>query len=340
MRERNHEIKISGPLLGDDGRPVQAGYSKRPVLTYNRENIRASRLRVKEWNYLLFTSPDYALAFTISDLGYARMGSATVIDFRTGEETTRTKLLPGRHAFDLPIQPGRGMASFYSKDFYISDEAEDGKRVLRCLIRDFKDGEDLQAYLRITKSPDESVNLVIPWGHSPQFYFNQKVNAMRAEGIFLFKGKRHLLSRKNTLATLDWGRGVWPYKTHWFWGTGNDFVNGKPVGLNLGYGFGNTEAASENAVIYEGKVHKLDDVEFLLPPDGRMKPWIITSSDGRAEGLFTPEIDRAAKFNFGLIKSDQHQLFGTFTGQMVLDDGTVLNLEDFRLSVEDIRHKW
>ena len=63
--------------------------------------------------------------------------------------------------------------------------------------------------------------------------------------------------------TLDWGRGVWTHDNTWYWGSGNGYVNGKPFGFNIGYGFGNTSAASENALFYDGKIHKLEIRDLL-----------------------------------------------------------------------------
>lgn len=336
---RNYEIKAGGDVPGLFGRVDQAGFSRKPCLHYNRDNLKAPRFRVKEWNYLLVTTPRYALAFTISDLGYARMGSATVIDLKTGFQETKTSMAAPSVAWTMPDEVSSGKAVFHARDFYIAEEVLEDRRLLRCLIRNFHNGQDLQAYITIDTLPDESMTIVIPWKDSDCFYYNTKINAMRVSGIFMYDGQRHQIRRRESLATLDWGRGVWPYHTHWYWATGNDFVDGIPVGLNLGYGFGDTSAASENAIIYDGKLHKLDDVEFVRPADP-MEPWIITSSDGRFEGIFKPRIDRAAMMNYGVIASDQHQYFGTFTGKAVLDDGTVLPLQDFQMALEDIRHRW
>ena len=44
-------------------------------------------------------------------------------------------------------------------------------------------------------------------------------------------------------------------------------MNGKPFGFNIGYGFGDTSAASENMLFYDGTAHKLDDVTFHIPKD-------------------------------------------------------------------------
>ena len=55
---------------------------------------------------------------------------------------------------------------------------------------------------------------------------------------------------------------------------------------------------------------------------------------------FKPIIDRASNTDVGLIGSDQHQVFGYFTGTMVLDDGTKVELKDFIGFAERVTNKW
>ena len=81
-------------------------------------------------------------------------------------------------------------------------------------------------------------------------------------------------------------------------------------------------------IFYDGKAHKLDDVTFNIPEDDIYKPWTFTSSDSRFEMDFVPILDRAAKIDFKLLVSDQHQVFGRMSGKAVLDDGSILELKD------------
>ena len=119
-------------------------------------------------------------------------------------------------------------------------------------------------------------------------------------------------------------------------------MDGVPFGWNIGYGFGNTSAASENMLFYNGKAHKISQVKFNIPGDEKafMEPWTFTSDDGRFEMGFRPVLDRASCTDVGLIKSDQHQVFGLFTGKAVLDDGKVIEIKDFPGFAEKVSNKW
>ena len=133
---------------------------------------------------------------------------------------------------------------------------------------------------------------------------------------------------------------MWTYDNTWYWGSGNAVVNGKPFGFNIGYGFGNTSAATENILFYDGKGHKLDEVTFHIPPDDYLKPWTFSSSDGRFEMTFQPIIDRCALTDVKIIISDQHQVFGKLSGTAILDDGTKLELKDVVCFAEKVRNKY
>lgn len=176
------------------------------------------------------------------------------------------------------------------------------------------------------------------------FYFNQKINCMRARGQVQLGEKTYVFDPADSFGVLDWGRGVWTYHNTWYWGSASGQVDGVPFGWNIGYGFGDTSAASENMLFYGGKAHKLSQVRFHIPQrEGRddfLSPWCFTSDDGRFEMDFAPILDRAACTDVKLIKSDQHQVFGRFTGTALLDDGTPVRVKDFLGFAEKVENKW
>ena len=96
---------------------------------------------------------------------------------------------------------------------------------------------------------------------------------------------------------------MWTYDNCWYWGSGNTRIDGVPFGFNIGYGFGDTSAATENMLFYNGKAHKLDEVTFHIPEDSYLKPWKFTSNDGRFEMDFQPVLDRAARTSALIIES-------------------------------------
>jgi hypothetical protein len=168
---------------------------------------------------------------------------------------------------------------------------------------------------------------------------------MRARGGFRRGALFHDFGEM-ALGLLDWGRGVWTYDNVWYWGVAQGWQNEQLVGLNLGYGFGDTSAASENMIFVDGIAHKLGRVDFGIPTnaDGSyryLEPWHVTDDEGRLELTFTPLLDRVDYIDVAkLVVSDQHQIFGSFDGRLVLDDGSTLEVCGLRGSAEHIHNRY
>ena len=167
---------------------------------------------------------------------------------------------------------------------------------------------------------------------------------MPARGKVVFDGKEYVFDEKNSFGVLDWGRGVWTYKNTWYWGSASGIAGGVPFGFNIGYGFGDTSAASENMLFFNGRAHKLSRIKFNIPQkDGKddfMSKWSFVSDDMRFEMEFEPVLDRAAKTDLKVLCSDQHQVFGKYSGRVTLDDGTILQITDFFGFAEKVYNKW
>jgi hypothetical protein len=335
----NHEITARHNVLDNNGKILEAGYSKVPILDFNRQDFKGPRSRLKEWDYLLVCSEDCGCAFTISDMGFCLMASVSYLDFNTCTEVTKSELLLPRKQFFMPLDSESGSVQFVGRDLQIQYDVQGSRRHLYCLYEHFYKKSRFMADIWFEEFSRESLNILTPWSDGKHFYFNRKHNCLKAEGRIAFNYKMHYFKPDKDLAVLDWGRGWWPYSIHWYWGTGSGYVDKKPFGFNLGYGFGDTSASSENMLFYDGKAHKLDEIELHIPKNP-MSAWTITSSDGRFEGTFVPDLDRKAKMNYGLVYSNQHQYFGLFTGKAVLDDGKVIALKDFRCAFEDITNRY
>ena len=294
---------------------------------------------MKEWDYYLVMSEQFGVAFTISDLGYIHMASVSFMDFEKHEECTRSVLSAPSFGFILPDQPVQGVCEWKSKDLTLRFESAPNGRHIYCEFKKFYKKSTFKADLWFSDLPDESMNIATPFDQKRHFYLNQKMNCMPCSGKIVFNWHVYQCAPERDLGVLDWGRGVWPHKINWYWATASAMVKGKPFGFNLGYGFGNTQAASENMLFYDGRSSKLEDVEFKIPADP-MQPWTITSSDGRFEAIFHPDLDRADKLEAGPFYSDQHQYFGLINGTAILDDGTKISMEHLRCAIEDIKNNY
>lgn len=340
-----HEITSRAPLLDAAGNLREAGYAKRLLPVYDRAVIRAGAARIKEWDYYLVANDHYAVALTIDDNGYMGLDSISFLHFDERWEKTKSPMRAfpmGRTG--LPASSAAGDTVINRKHYALSFRHEEGARVLTFHMEDFLDGLPVSGRIRLTDEPEESMVICTPFEKPGHFYYNQKINCMRASGSVLVGGREYVFDPADSFGVLDWGRGVWTYHNTWYWGSASGQVDGIPFGWNIGYGFGNTSAASENMLFYGGRAHKLSQVQFHIPMrDGRedyLRPWTFTSDDGRFEMDFVPILDRAACTDVKLIKSDQHQVFGRFTGTAVLDDGTAVRVKDFLGFAEKVENKW
>ena len=344
-------ITEAGPLLDDSGRLAQRGYATSPLLEYDRSRIAASRLRIKEWDYYLINDDDYALAFTIGDMGYLALVSASLLDFANGTfitESTMGAFPLGR--LGLPSTSTLGVTQYADKRAAMTFEVAGGMRRLVVNFGDFKDGQPLVAEVVLDQEPRDSMVIATPWAEDERaFYYNQKIVGMRAVGSFALGGLYHEFREDNSFGLLDWGRGVWTRDNMWYWGVAQGMQGGRLVAMNLGYGFGDTTAASENMVFVDGIAHKLGRVDFGIPvrDEGAskvserfdlMRPWHMTDDEERLDLVFTPEIDRFDYVDLKLVVSDQHQVFGKLDGWVLLDDGTKLGVNGLRASAEAVHN--
>lgn len=327
---RNHEVTMSQPLLRDNGSLREPGWSRQLVQRYDRRKIKATKLRIKEWDYYLVLNEQFGAAFTISDIGYIGLQSVSLLNFKEGWEHTESIMSPlplGR--MNLPADSSSGRTKYEDKRLQMTFEAEQGVRRIQCQFKNFYRGKDFSCRLELAQPPMDSMVIATPWAEKKTaFYYNQKINCLPARGWMSFDGQSFRFNPETDFGTLDWGRGVWTYDNRWYWGSGNQRINGKVFGFNIGYGFGDTSAATENMLFYDGVGHKLDEVSFHFDPDNYLAPWRFTSSDGRFETTFEPILDRAARTSVLVIETDQHQVFGRMNGKVVLDDGTVLEIRD------------
>ncbi len=347
---RNHEVTKKQDLLSNKGTIVEEGWARHPVWIYDRKMIKASKLRIKEWDYYAITSKKdgWTLCGTISDLGYAGLFSISFIDYNKGAfaQTDKMKFFTLHKTGLSPSSAKDNDVCFSCEDMRLTFVKKGIKRNVlisapKLVLPDGRVGLDARFEL-LQPNEMESMNIATSWAEKRNaFYLNEKVNCMPAKGTLRRGNDTETIDFDDDVwGVLDWGRGRWTYKNTWYWGSGSGSVDGHLFGFNIGYGFTDRTPASENVIFYDGKIHKLDDIEFCIPEDDIMKNWKFTSSDGRFEMDFKPVVDRFSDTNALIIRSRQHQVFGYFTGDAKLDDGTVIHLDRFPAFAEKVYNRY
>ncbi len=342
-----NEITQPGKLLDQYGRLTQVGWSRQPLLDCNLENARfypwrfLQRFRMKRWDYYAVFTPRRFFSATIADLGYAGNIFVYTLDFNTGDLHEEGLVIPLGRGIILPRNSTDGDAHFsngrVSLDFRLIPEG----RQISVTWADFHAGRGIQAEILLRCPPEhESMNIIIPIGRK-RFYYNRKINCLPAEGHLRYGDIYEDLNPSECLGSLDWGRGVWDYRSFWNWASASGYLpDGRTVGLNLGCGFGDTSAATEDALILEGHIHKLGAVKFDYVSGDYMKPWRFTDQEGRLNLEFTPFKDRLARTNLGVIFSEVHQMFGRYRGWAISDEGERVQIGDLIGFAEEHRARW
>jgi hypothetical protein len=343
------EITQPGVLLDEKGRLTQVGWSRQPMLDCNLERAAFYEmpfsvlqfLRVKRWDYYAVFTPNRFFSATIADLGYAANIFVYTMDFATGALHEEGLVIPLSKGVILPKNSATGNSHFQDARARLDFRVTPDTRTISVEWPAFDQGKGIAAEITLDcPANHESMTIVIPIGQK-RFYYNRKINCLPAEGFIKYGDTREELLPSDSIGSLDWGRGVWEYRSFWNWASASGFLpDGRTVGLNLGCGFGDTSAATENCLVLQGHVHKLDQVKFAYDSRDYIKPWKFTDSQGRLDLDFVPFKDRTAQTDLLVIHSQVHQMFGRYSGQVVADDGEKIQLKGLIGFAEEHHARW
>lgn len=336
-----HEL-TDGPLLDENGNLSEAGFAYSLKKEYNRHAIKGLKSRIKEWDYYYIGNKNYGIALTVADNSYMWMVSASYLDFNHKINITKSPLgLFSFGRFHMPNSSKSGDVHFARKNNHFIFKHEGNKRHLLVHLDNFKGKEALDVDVYLTKTNESSMVIATPFKKKGHFYYNQKINLLKAHGYFKIGLMVYPLD--DNYGVLDWGRGIWTYKNTWYWCSASSTYNNERIGWNLGYGFGDTSSASENMFFYRDKAYKLNDVQFNIPKkknkDDFLSPWSITSSSGDINMTFKPILDRHADSNALLIRSNQHQVFGLFSGTIKINNKEI-SFVDVPGFAEKVMNRW
>ncbi|MHA1144270.1 MAG: DUF2804 domain-containing protein [Candidatus Helarchaeota archaeon] len=336
------EITNSSELLNEKGELVQRGWARKPLLRYNPENRGVGWHRLKEWDYYGIWNPRFGISFFIADLGYMTLTTLSFHDFveKKAYNTGTIKLFT-RGKLGLSRSSLEG-------DFTFSSRATGKIRIFRhpdkqIISFDSPKFKKLQGEITLSIDPTKDSMVVAtgyPENRPHHFYYNHKFNLLPASGTITFNGSEYEFTPDDGFGNFDWGRGVWPYKTRWLWGTAAGYVDGHEVWFNIGYGFGDLSTHTENMIFFDGKCHKIDQVTFKYDEKDCGEPWEFTSNDGRLELVMEPVLPEPHSVSLGFMMTKTKMAYGMYSGTLVLDDGTELKVKNLQGHAEDCRFRW
>lgn len=343
------EITVPVDLCEPDGRtlnPAARGWSRRPL---HRANLRGGWGRTKRWDYWAILAGDLVVSFLYADVDYLGMADVWWVDLATGRTGGRSTIVPGAIGMALPEHPGTAPLAIDRRRFHlaITDDDELTTRVTASWVE--RDGSAGRLEASIATPPGhESLNVVIPWTER-RFQFTSKHQARPARGELVVGDtvRRFGGEGGDAWGVLDVGRGRWPYRTTWNWGggagnaisttTGREHV----VGLQLGGKWTEGTGFTENAIIIDGRLTKLGaELRWDYDWDRPMSPWTVNDPGGRVTLELLPRFDKHSRTEVGVMGTETHQVFGSWSGTVISDDGDELAFDELAGFAEESRSRW
>ncbi len=338
------EITAPGKLIHPDGTAF-CSWSRRPYLELNFEDARFysapyfQRFRMKKWDMYHLITPSHYLSFLISWIGYAAFASGLVYDRASKKVFEGFSLLPPRPELKMMRDSTTGLTQFKSGSAQMSFEVIGERRRIKIAWPKFA-GEGLDADIMLELPASAEMICATHLTNPRRMHYDVKIACMTAQGELKLAGKNFSLEPENSFGMLDFSRGFPPNKIFWYWAvsSGRD-EQGKPIGFNLGHG--NSPAqTNENAIFYDGRVHKIGQTRCQVPQENLMSEWRIWSEDGRIELKFSPENVRYSNLKIGSLHSIGNPALGTYSGAVRLDDGRTIAIRDLFGLYEWFDQKW
>lgn len=315
--------------------PAARGWARHPII---RANLSSHWLRKKKWNFWNWISPQFVFSVTLADVDYAAFCSVSFTDFRTGESLSATTFTRP-HGLALPEQVEQPV-SFHAHSVEYSNGNAGGDFQVRFDGR-AKDGTRIAADFRVGKPPGhESLTVVVPWTPA-RFQLNCKENTRPSEGWVSVGTRRYAMEPSACHAVQDFGRGVWPYRSFWNWGVCSGVHDGHRIGVNMGAKWTTGTGANENAVCFDGRLHKImEDLHWEYDPTAPMRPWRVRSLHTPAIDLtLQPIVAQSSKLNLGVLATGGVCVFGLWSGTARIDSD-VFRIKDVIGWAEEFAHRW
>jgi len=340
------KIEQGGALLSQDGSLRESGYALRPILEYDRKSIRERANRIKEWDRYIIIDPAFAIDLSLADYASVGMDTIAFFDFTESKAYTRNRVQFIEKG-DKLLSPTSVIGDSISKGRRYSIEFRNGgnERHLLFSMKRFAGNRDISGDIVLACPACDHIVTAQPLSDNGKlFAYRHKVQGLAASGTIRLGKKEYLLTPGRSYGAFSWVRGVWGKTSEWLWAGAAGVPGGTTLSFNLGSGSGNAPDCTENVIFHQGVAHKLADAQWDIPMrDGAVRqdePWHVSSDDGRIDLVFSPHAGYKNRLNLGFVRLQREQLFGTFSGNVLLDDGTGMDIESMSGFVERVRNRW
>ena len=348
-KSKQTEYTESTPLLNKDGTLNAKGWARHNVFEYDRNLVKKGLISRKEWDFYQVSNGKLTVQLNFANINMAGFVTAKLIDIEHGNEIIDcTKFFLG----DKFIPPKKGDVPNRLKlttggaelDF---DTKETSRRLwFRCVTKD-RGVVECDFTMDIPEG-FENITTVLPFKEDPTRYFmTTKQLGMPCAGTMRIGNDTYDFSKEDTFAFLDWGRVNTIHEMVWYWGAGAQYIpdekgNKHLFSFEITWAIGDESNATETCIFFDGKGHKFGaiDVETFPKDDKYMEPWVFISEDGRFNLTMTPFFDYHTDLDLKIGRMNTHQVHGIWNGNVILDDGTKLEIKDMYAFCEYVENRW
>jgi hypothetical protein len=296
----------------------------------------AKRFKYNQFQFIGLTSPELIVGIAIVDLKFA--SNCFVYAFRPETEQFEefSFIQPFALGTQMSPKPNDGSCSFSKGANKVVISATNTPR-LRSVKVELASGFKVDAIIDESGSYDPLA--VCARAGYTGWVFTQKATALVCNGSVSWGKDEYDLAKIDALASVDWSSGYMRRETAWNWGSLSCKLNdGRRLGFNLAAGVNET-GFTENGLWLDGKLHKVDMVDFQFDRYHPNHAWALRSNDGIINLHFEPAGQRKEKMNLLLAASNFTQHFGRFFGEINLN-GETIHLDGEWGFTEDHYAKW
>ncbi len=349
-KSKQTEYTEPTPLLNADGTLNAKGWARHNVFQYDRSLVRRERLiSHKEWDYYTVTDGRKQLLISFANVGIGGFMGVRLVDLKTGEvNVDASTVFVGGKRF-LPLNRIDAPGVFSGKTGKTEFEFNTEERERNVFFRTQLKGKNVECRLNMDIPEGlESITTVLPFKeNSKMFFMTTKQNCLPSSATLVYGDYSYEFTRDKSFCSVDWGKVNTPRRLVWYWGSGADYITDEKgekhiFGFEITWAIGDESNATETCLFYDGKVHKIGAVDVEKFPKNRfMEPWKIISEDGRFNLTMTPEFNNVSDLNLGVVaRMNCNQIYGRWNGNVILDDGTVLEIRDMFAFCEYVENRW
>ncbi|QQD24593.1 DUF2804 family protein [Venatoribacter cucullus] len=310
-------------------------YDLRTAMDRKRSGL-AKRFGFNQFQFVSLLSDELIIGIAIVDLKLVSNAFVYLYQPATKRFEEFSFLQPLARHTHIDPRPNSGVAEFRQGNNLLRIQASHTPGVRKLEV-------NLPGKLSIDATIDESTSYnplaICTRAGYTGWVFTQKSAAQVCHGRVQWHDQAFDLQQLRALAAVDWTGGYMRRETFWNWGSLSCHLrDGRRLGFNLAAGVNET-GFTENALWLDGRLIKVDMVDFRFDRYQPNHSWAMRSADGIIDLHFTPHGRRQDKTNALVIASNFSQYFGQYHGEIRLP-GEVIHLEGEWGLAEDHFAKW